>query len=164
MSPFESVLAAAIILGAIFQGVVLYLLYRVVRRLSDRTVSLIDTLEPEVQDMGAAIHAARRAVEISSTELRATLSAVRATTAELGALVNKTAARADRQLDELDHSLDQARDRVTGLGHQFDRVVLEPVRVALSIGMGVRRAFEVMTGHRAHENRADGGEPRVGSA
>ncbi len=69
MTPFEIFLAGAILIAAILQVAVLYLLYRVVARLADRTDRLLTKLEPEIEDLATAVRAVRRAVEVSSQEL-----------------------------------------------------------------------------------------------
>jgi hypothetical protein len=157
MSAFEFVLAGAIIIAAALQVVVLFFLYRVVARLAGRTEKLLDRLEPDIDELATAVRAIRGAVEVSSAELRGTLAAVRVVTDELGEnirangreitrVVEKASAVAERQIDEADQALDRARERVVEIGQGFDRAVLEPARVILSVAVGLRRAIEALTG------------------
>jgi len=124
---FEYFLAGTILIAAALQVVVLYLLYRVVARLADRTERLLATVEPEIQDLAAAVRAVRQAIEVSSQELRGTLAGVRAVTDELGGTLRargrelarvawKATVVAERQIDEADRALDRARERVVGIG------------------------------------------------
>lgn len=160
MTAFEIFLAGAILIAATLQVVVLYFLYRVVARLADRTDRLLTKLEPEIDDLATAVRAVRRAVEVSSTELRATLAGVRAVTDELGQtmrdesreiarVVGKASAAAERQIDETDRALDRARERVAEIGEGFDRAVLDPARTILAAAVGVRRVIETLASRRA---------------
>jgi hypothetical protein len=156
---FEGLLAAIIIIQAAIQVVVLYMLYRVVARLSERTDKLLTRIEPEMDDLAAGIRAIRKAAEVSSVELRATLAAVRGTTEELngmvrtqaedlGRVVGRATAMAERQIDELDHALDDARGRLVEVGAGFDRSILEPARTVLAVAMGVKRAIGALVAPR----------------
>ena len=159
MTGFEGLLAAIIIIQAAVQVVVLFLLYRVVAKLAERTDRLLTRIEPEMDDLAAGIRAIRKAAEVSSTEIRATLAAVRATTDELNGMVRASAedlghvigratAMAERQITELDHALDGARGHLLELGAGFDRTILEPARTALAVATGVRRAIGAITAPR----------------
>lgn len=161
MTAFELFLAGAILIAAAMQVVVLYFLYRVVARLADRTDKLLNKLEPEIEDLATAVRAVRRAVEVSSEELRGTLAAVRAVTEELGDtartqgralahVVGRASAAAERQIDETDRALDRARERVAEIGEGFDRAVLDPARTILAVAMGVRKVIETLATRRSH--------------
>jgi nitrogen-specific signal transduction histidine kinase len=166
MTAFEIVLAGAILIAAAMQVVVLYFLYRVVARLADRTERLLNKLEPEIEDVAAAVRAVRGAVEVSSHELRSTLAGVRAVTDELGESLSergrelarvawKATIAAERQIDEADRALDRARERVVEIGRDLDRGVLEPVRSIVAVAMGVRRAIETLVAHRSRQTEPD---------
>lgn len=159
MNGFEGLLAAIIIIQAAVQVVVLYLLYRVVAKLAERTDRLLTRIEPEMDDLAAGIRAIRKAAEVSTTELRATLAAVRATTEELnegvrvqtediGRVIGRATAMAERQIDELDHALDDARGRLLELGAGFDRTILDPARTILAVASGVRHAIGAIVSAR----------------
>jgi hypothetical protein len=161
MTPFEIFLAGAILIAAILQVAVLYLLYRVVARLADRTDKLLMKLEPEIEDLATAVRAVRHAVEVASQELRGTLAGVRAVTDELGEMtrvqgrelarvVGRASAVAERQIDETDRALDRARERVTEIGEGFDRAVLDPARAILAAAVGVRKVIEMLAWRRPH--------------
>ena len=153
MSYLETVLSIVITVSTLLQVAVLYLLYRTLREVGRRTDRLIHEVEPHIRDLGEGIRTVRRSIDESSAELKATIAAVRATTQELSGLVHHTVERAERQVEELDHSIDQARSRVSDLGERFDRVVLEPARVALAVGAGVRRAVETLLGSQAGRSK-----------
>jgi hypothetical protein len=159
MTAFEIFLAGAILIAATLQVVVLYFLYRVIARLADRTDRLLTKIEPEIEDLATAVRAVRRAVEVSSEELRGTLACVRAVTDELGQtvreqghelarVVGKASAAAERQIDETDKALDRARERVAEIGEGFDRAVLDPARMILAAAVGVRRVIEAFATRR----------------
>ena len=159
MSAFEAFLAGAILLAAALQVVVLFLLYRVVAQLAQRTETLLTTIEPEISDLAVAVRAVRRAVEVSTTEIRATMAGVRATTEELSALaqtngqeishtVGKACAAAERQVVEIDCALDHARGSIERIGQDFDRTILDPARVILAVAMGFRRAIGALLSGR----------------
>jgi len=67
---------------------------------------------------------------------------------------------AERQVHEADRFLEVARDRVGEIGWRLDRTILEPARIALALGVGVRKGIEaIFMGRRAgieHEPDADG--------
>lgn len=160
MSGFEGLLAAIIIIQAAVQVVVLYLLYRVVTKLAKQTDRLLTRLEPEMDDLAMGIRAIRKAVEFSTTEIRATMAAVRATVeeldrisrseaAEIGQVVGRATAMAERQIHEMDRALDAARGRLFEIGEGFDRAVLEPARTMLAVATGVKRAIGVMVTPRS---------------
>jgi hypothetical protein len=160
LSGFEGLLAAIIIIQATVQVVVLYLLYRVVAKLADRTDKLLTRIEPEMDDLAMGIRAIRKAVEFSTTEIRATMAAVRGTTEELdrftrseateiGRVVGRATAMAERQIDEMDRALDAARGRLLEIGKGFDRTLLEPARTVLAVATAVKRAIGAMVTPRA---------------
>jgi hypothetical protein len=160
MTAFEIFLAGAILIAAAMQVVVLYLLYRVVARLADRTDKLLAKVEPEIDDLATAVRAVRRAVEVTSEELRGTLAGVRAVTDELGTTLSergrelarvayKATVVAERQIDEADQALDRARERVAEIGREFDRGVLDPVRSVLAVAVGVRKVIETLVALRS---------------
>jgi hypothetical protein len=102
----------------------------------------------------------RVASEISAREVSALISTVRATTDELSTivradsreisnLIHRTVEVAERQVDEVDRAIDLARDRVTDIGYRLDRTVLEPARIVLAIGVGVRKGIEAILGGRS---------------
>lgn len=149
MTAFEMFLAGAILIAAVLQVAVLYLLYRVVSRLADRTDRLLTKLEPEIDDLATAVRAVRHAIEVSSTELRGTLAGVRAVTDELARVASKASSAAERQIDETDRALDRARERVAEIGEGFDRAILDPARTILAAAVGVRRVIETLASHRS---------------
>ncbi len=160
MNGFEGLLAAIIIIQAAVQVVVLFLLYRVVAKLAERTDKLLTRIEPEMDDLAAGIRAIRKAAEVSSAELKATLAGVRGTTEELngmvrvqtediGRLIGRATAMAERQIDEMDRALDDVRGRLVELGGGFDRTILEPARTVLAVATGVKRAIGAMVAPRA---------------
>ncbi len=164
MNGFEGLLAAIIIIQAAVQVVVLYLLYRVVAKLAERTDKLLTRIEPEMDDLATGIRAIRKAAEVSSAELKATLAAVRGTTEELngmvrtqaeeiGLVVGRATAMAERQIMEMDHALDEARGRLLEIGDGFDRTILEPARTVLAVAMGVKRAIGAVIAPRSHVDR-----------
>ncbi len=149
MTAFEIFLAGAILIAATLQVVVLYFLYRVIARLADRTDRLLTKLEPEIEDLSTALRVVRRAVEVSSEELRGTLAGVRAITDELARVVGKASAAAERQIDETDRAIDRARNRVAEIGEGFDRAILDPARTILAAAVGIRRVIETLASHRS---------------
>lgn len=160
MTGFEGLLAAIIIIEGVVLAVTLYFLYRVVSKLAERTDKLLTKLEPEMEDLAIGIRAIRLAVEVSSKELRATLAGVRATTNELnemvrvqaedvGHVIGRATAMAERQIDELDRSLDEARGRLVDIGSDFDRTILGPARTVLAVAAGVKRAIGALASHRS---------------
>lgn len=166
MTAFEIFLAAAILLAAALQVVVLYFLYRVVARLADRTEKLLNKVEPEIEDLATAVRAVRRAVEVSSEELRGTLAAVRAVTDELGGTLRergdelarvaaKATAVAERQIDEADQALDLARARIVEVGRELDRGVLDPLRSVIAVAVGVQRAVATLAALRSRPAAPD---------
>ncbi len=166
MSPFEMFLAGAILIAAALQVVVLFLLYRVVARLADRTDKLVSKLEPEIEDLAAAVRAVRRTAEVSSEELRGTLAAVRAVTDELGGTLRargrelarvtyKATVVAERHIDEADQALDRARERVVEIGREFDRGVLDPVRSIVAVAAAVQKTFAALAALRARPAAAE---------
>lgn len=168
MTAFEIFLAGAILFAATLQVVVLYLLYRVIARLADRTEKLLNKLEPEIEDMAAAVRAARHAIEVSSQEWNGTLASIRAVTDELGGTFRargrelarvawKATVVAERQIDEADRALDRARERVVEIGREFDQSFFEPVRRLGALAAGVRRGFEVLAALRARPDEEDAG-------
>lgn len=156
----EIVLAVVIIIAATMQVVVLYLLYRLIRRLVDRTERLISTIEPEVAELSAGIRAFRSAVENTSGELNALLVGLRTTaddlteiaqteTRELARVARKTTELAERQVDAFSDSLDHARERIAEIGEGFDRGLLEPARALLAVATGFRRGIEALIAPRS---------------
>lgn len=160
MTAFEVLLAAAILIAAALQVVVLFLLYRVIARLTDRTERLLSKVEPEIEELTATLHGVRRSVEATSDELRATLAGVRAVADELGGtfrergqelarVAQKATAAAERQIDEADLALTRARERVADIGKEIDRGVLDPVRSVLAVAAGVRQAIATLAAIRS---------------
>jgi hypothetical protein len=157
---FEGLLAAIIIIEGVVLAVTLFFLYRVVAKLAERTDKLLTRIEPEMDDLAVGIRAIRRGVEVSSTELRATLAGIRATTDELnemvrlqaedvGHMIGRATAMAERQIDELDRALDDARDRLVDIGSDFDRTILGPARTVLAVAAGVKRAIGAIASTRS---------------
>ncbi len=160
MTAFEIFLAGAILIAAVLQVVVLYLLYRVVARLTDRTDKLLAKVEPEIEDLATAVRSVRRAAEVTSEELRGTLAGVRAVTDELGGtfrergrelarVAYKATLVAERQIDETDQALDRARERVAEISRDLDRAVLDPIRSVLAVAVGVQKAVATLAALRS---------------
>lgn len=156
----EIVLAVVIIIAAAMQVAVLYLLYRVISRLADRTERLLTKVEPEIAEMAEGVRSFRAAVEHVSGELDALLTGVRATTDELSEIARtetrelarvtrKTAETAERQIEAFSDSLDRARVRVAEIGEGFDRGVLEPARMVLAVAAGFKRGVEALVAPRS---------------
>jgi len=175
MTAFEMFLAGAILIAAALQVVVLFFLYRVVARLADRTDKLLSQLEPEIEDLATAVRAVRRAVEVSSEEVRGTLAGVRAVTDELGGTVRtrgrelarvawKATAVAERQIDEADLALSRARERITGIGKELDHGVLDPLRSILALVIGVQKGFATLAALRSRPAASEEALPAETSA
>lgn len=168
MNALETILAIVIVLGAAVQIVILTLFYRLVSRFLIRTDKLLDTIEPEIHDAAAAVRSVRIAADVSAKEISQLVATARATTEELSNIVraesqeissfiNRAVGVAERQLDEADHALTAARARVGDIGDRFDRAVLEPARILLALGVGIRKGFEAMvTRDRSRVERVSG--------
>lgn len=155
MNALEIVLAIVIVVGAAVQIVILILFYRLVSRFLARTDKLLDTIEPEIHDAAAGVRSVRIAAEVSAREISDLIAAVRSTTDELSdivradsreisALINRTVGVAGRQVEEADRALDIARERMNDIGYRFDRAVLEPARIMLALGVGIRKGIETI--------------------
>lgn len=117
----------------------------------------MDSIEPEVKDVAVAVRGVRAAAEVSSREITALVTTVRQTTDELSEiarsgsreiseLIHHTVGVAERQVDEAERAMDTARERVSDIGYRLDRTILEPARVILALGVGVRKGIEAMLG------------------
>ncbi len=158
MNALEIILAVVIIVVAAVQIVILALLYRPLTRFLARADRIMDSIEPERKDVATAVRGLRAAAEVSSQEITALVTTVRTTTDEISGiartssreisdLIHRTVGVAERQIEETDRALDIARDRVTEIGYRFDRTVLEPARIALAVGVGIRKGIETMFGN-----------------
>ena len=163
MSGFEGLLAGIIIIQAAILLVFLYFLYRVVAKLAERTDKLLTRIEPEMDDLAAGIRAIRQAAEFSTTEIRATMAAVRTTTEELdrftrteaveiARIVGRATAMAERQLDQLDLTLDAGLGRVREIGEGLDRSLLDPARNIFAVVTGIKRAIGALAAARGSSN------------
>jgi len=168
---FEVLLAVAIILMAAVQAVVLILLYRAIMPLVQKTERIMNVVEPEIRDVAAGIRGVRMAAEVSAKDISEMIATVRSTTDELAetvridsreisGLVHRAVGVAERQIDSADQAIDAARDRVNDIGWRLDRTILEPARIVLALGMGLRKGIEaVFSGHgrgRKPDPDADG--------
>jgi hypothetical protein len=174
VTAFEIVLASAIIIAAFVQVVVLVLLYRSISQLANRIQHVADIVEPQLHGIADSVQAVRKVTEATAGDVRASLAAVRAATSELSAMareqgdeIRDTIHRANqlvrRQIDQTEEIVDRVRDRVAVVGGTVDRTVVEPMRVALAVATGVRRAVGVFLTPRAQgrQDRANGGPERT---
>lgn len=155
MNALEIILAIVIVLAAAVQILILVLLYRLVSRLLVRTDKLLDTIEPEIRDAATSVRTVRTVTEISAREVSELIAGVRTTADELSSfvrtesrrisgLIDRTVEVAERQLEEGDRALDVARARMSDIGYRFDRAVLEPARIMLALGVGIRKGLETI--------------------
>lgn len=167
MTTFEGVLAAAIIIAALVQVVVLILLFRAVSQLAQRIERLIDVVEPELHELAEGARALRGAAEATAGEVHASLAAVRAALSELSTMareqgaeiretIQKATAIAQRQMDETEIAIDRVRQRITEFSGGVDRAVLEPARAALAVATGVRRGLSFLLNPRARRRNDSG--------
>lgn len=158
MNALEIILAAVIIVVAAVLIVILALLYRPLARFLTRADRIMDSIEPELKDVATAVRGVRAATEVSSREITALVTTVRATTDEISEiarassreisdLIHQTVGVAGRRVEEADRALDVARDRVADIGYRFDRTILEPARIVLALGVGIRKGIEAMFGN-----------------
>ncbi|MFB3908212.1 MAG: hypothetical protein ACE15D_07395 [Candidatus Eisenbacteria bacterium] len=161
MSAFEAVLAAVIIVAAVLQLVVLFLLYRVASKVAKRAEKVLNVVEPELANLGPSIRQVRQAIETTASEVRSISTGVRTATDDLmlqvretsrglGQAVDHLVQATERQIDQVELSTARARQKVEQIGAGVDRAVLDPVRSALAVAVAVRRGIEtfVSPGHR----------------
>jgi hypothetical protein len=170
VTPFEIVLASAIIIAAFVQVVVLVLLYRSIAQLAARIQHVADIVEPQLHEIADSVRSVRHAAEATATEVRASLAAVRVATADLSGMareqgdeIRDTIQRANllvrRQIDQTEDLIDHFRDRVAVVSGTVDRTVVEPMRAALAVATGVRRAVGVLISSKMRKQDGANGRP-----
>jgi F0F1-type ATP synthase membrane subunit b/b' len=160
VSPFETILACTIILAAIIQIAILLSVRRSVNRFTTRADRLFDSVEPQIRKVTDGVESLQGSLQSASDHVTATLASVRATAdaltdlveveaREIADLVHKTTSMAERQAEEAERLLDQARNRIAELGTEFDEKVVDPVRGVLAVAVGIRRGVEALTARRS---------------
>jgi hypothetical protein len=160
VSPFETVLACTIILAAVIQIVVLIHIHRSVTRFTSRAGQLMDGVDARVHKVADGVQSLQKSLQSSSEEVHAALVGLRATTdavseiaqeeaREVARLVEKTTGMAQRQAEEAERLIDQARLNVAELGGGFNEKVLQPMHGLLAVAVGIRRGIEALFGSRS---------------
>jgi DNA anti-recombination protein RmuC len=175
VSPFETVLACTIILAAIIQIIVLFRIQRSLARFTARAGQLMDGVDTHIHKVSDGVQSLQKNLRSSSEEVHATLAGIRATTdamseiaqeeaREVSRLVEKTTGMAQRQVEEAERLIEQARLRIAELGEGFDQKVIQPLHGVLAIAVGIRKGAEILLGHRSSRDVTEKAPSDVGSS